>query len=64
MAEEVFRQTLAPGAVVGGDGFLAAVVDVKDGVFIRTIYATIRHDRALKRPPNKKPASPWVGGGL
>jgi hypothetical protein len=33
MAEEIFRQTLAPGAVVGGDGFFAAVVDVEAGVF-------------------------------
>ena len=33
MAEEIFRQTLAPGAVVGGDGFFAAVVDVEAGMF-------------------------------
>jgi hypothetical protein len=33
MAEEIFGEALAPGAVVGGDGFFAAVVDVKAGMF-------------------------------
>ena len=33
MAEQIFRQTLATGGVVGGDGLFAAVVDVEAGVF-------------------------------
>ena len=33
MAEEIFGEALAAGAVVGGDGFFAAVVDVEAGVF-------------------------------
>ena len=33
MAEQIFRQTLATGGVVGGDEFFAAVVDVEAGVF-------------------------------
>jgi hypothetical protein len=33
MAEEVFREVFAPGAVVGGDGLFAAVVDVEAGMF-------------------------------
>jgi len=33
MAQEVLGETPAPGAVVGGDGFFAAVVDVEAGVF-------------------------------
>ena len=33
VAEEVFRQTLAAGGVVGGDGLFAAVVDIEVGVF-------------------------------
>ena len=33
MAEEICGEALAPGAVVGGDGFFAAVVDVEAGVF-------------------------------
>lgn len=32
MAEEILGEALAPGAVVGGDGFFAAVVDVEAGV--------------------------------
>ncbi len=33
MAEQIFRQTLATGGVVGGDGLFAAVVDIEAGVF-------------------------------
>ena len=33
MAEQIFRQTLATGVVVGGDEFFAAVVDAEAGVF-------------------------------
>ncbi len=33
MTEEILGEALAPGAVVGGDGFFAAVVDVEAGVF-------------------------------
>jgi hypothetical protein len=29
MAEQIFRQTLATGGVVGGDGLFAAVVDIE-----------------------------------
>ena len=29
MAEEILGEAFAPGAIVGGDGFLAAVVDVE-----------------------------------
>ena len=35
MAEEIFGEAFAAGAVVGGDGFFAAVVDVETGVFPR-----------------------------
>ncbi len=31
MAEEILGEAFAPGAIVGGDGFLAAVVDVEAG---------------------------------
>ena len=33
MAEQIFRETLATGGVVGGDGLFAAVVDIEAGVF-------------------------------
>ncbi len=33
MTEEILGEAFAPGAVVGGDGFFAAVVDVEAGVF-------------------------------
>jgi len=33
MAEEILGEALAPGAVVGWDGFFAAVVNVKAGMF-------------------------------
>jgi hypothetical protein len=33
MAEEILGEAFAPGAVVGGDGFFATVVDVEAGVF-------------------------------
>jgi hypothetical protein len=33
MAQEILGEALAPGAVVGGDGFFATVVDVEAGVF-------------------------------
>ena len=33
MAEEILGEAFAAGAVVGGDGFFAAVVDVEAGVF-------------------------------
>ena len=34
MAEEIFGEAFAPGAVVGGDGFFAALVNVKAGVLL------------------------------
>lgn len=33
MAEEIFGEAFTPGAVVSGDGFFAAVVDVEAGMF-------------------------------
>jgi hypothetical protein len=33
MTEEILGEALAPGPIVGGDGFFAAVVDVEAGVF-------------------------------
>jgi len=33
MAQKIFSEAFAAGAVVGGDGFFAAVVDVEAGVF-------------------------------
>jgi hypothetical protein len=35
MTEEIFGEAFAAGAVVGGDGFFAAVVDVEAGMFPR-----------------------------
>jgi len=35
MAEEIFGETSPTGAVMGGDGFFAAVVDVEAAVFPR-----------------------------
>jgi hypothetical protein len=35
MAQKILGEAFAAGAVVGGDGFLAAVVDVEAGVFPR-----------------------------
>jgi hypothetical protein len=32
MAQKIFGEALAPGAVVGGDGFFTTVVDVEAGV--------------------------------
>jgi hypothetical protein len=33
MTQEILGEAFAPGAVVGGDGFFAAVVDVEAGMF-------------------------------
>jgi hypothetical protein len=49
MAEEIFGEAFASVAVVGGDGFFAAVMDVEAGVFLGGKRSTEPHYSAMPR---------------